>query len=315
MNEPQTVSPTAVEPSRTVDSSRDACTLMAAGPATVAVPVVHPSSVEPVAPAALAGSASAPTAVMPGAAASPVAVCLLVGEYRILLQGVAQLLSGRLGLRCEIVSAPVPRHALRRRAAVDLVLSQTADAVADAAWLADVRQALAAPMVVLAPDEPEQFLAALRAGARGFIGRAMGPEQAVGCVAAVRRGGWGIPRQYEGPLVEAYLAESGTGTTHPSGTLSEREQQVVRRLGDGQSIAQVARALHLSTGTVRTDLRSLKHKLGARTTIQAVRQAIEGSLLPEELPVHAGGGGGHIRPGSPPRHAHPAVEPGAGQFP
>lgn len=55
--------------------------------------------------------------------------------------------------------------------------------------------------------------------------------------------------------------------------LTDRERQVLRLAGDGQTNAQIGEALHLSEGTVRNYLSEAIGKLGAQNRVEAARLA------------------------------------------
>ncbi len=60
--------------------------------------------------------------------------------------------------------------------------------------------------------------------------------------------------------------------------LSPREKQVLSLLAEDLSIAEIARALHISRSTVESHLQNTKSKLGCRGVAGLVRMAVEGGL-------------------------------------
>jgi two-component system response regulator DesR len=67
--------------------------------------------------------------------------------------------------------------------------------------------------------------------------------------------------------------------THGDSPLTQRESDVLRAAADGATAGDIARALHLSEGTVRNHLSSAMGKTGARTRAEAVRLANENGWL------------------------------------
>ena len=65
----------------------------------------------------------------------------------------------------------------------------------------------------------------------------------------------------------------------PHETLSDREYQVLRLLGSGKTISDIARDLGLSVKTVSTYRARVLDKLGMRTNAELMRYAIENRLL------------------------------------
>jgi two-component system response regulator DesR len=61
--------------------------------------------------------------------------------------------------------------------------------------------------------------------------------------------------------------------------LTDREADVLRAASDGGTVADIARALHLSEGTVRNHLSAAIGKTGARTRAEAVRLAVGNGWL------------------------------------
>jgi len=68
----------------------------------------------------------------------------------------------------------------------------------------------------------------------------------------------------------ALAAESLASGASP---LTEREREVLLAASDGGTVSDVAKALHLSEGTVRNHLSSAIGKTGARTRAEAARLA------------------------------------------
>ena len=62
-------------------------------------------------------------------------------------------------------------------------------------------------------------------------------------------------------------------------TLSDREMQVVSLLCDGFQTKEIASALKLSPCTVKNYLNRIKLKIGVRTTVQLVMQAVKRGLV------------------------------------
>lgn len=109
---------------------------------------------------------------------------------------------------------------------------------------------------------PGYLRRALEAGASGFMVKDAPPEQLID---AIRRVHAGLR------VVDPALAiESLTVGESP---LTERERDVLVAAADGATVADIARRLFLSEGTVRNHLSSVIGKTGARTRADAVRIA------------------------------------------
>lgn len=109
---------------------------------------------------------------------------------------------------------------------------------------------------------------AMAAGAGGFIVKDTPARQLAD---AVRRVHGGL-RVVDPALAAQSLAQGDS-------PLTEREADVLRSARDGGTVADIARELHLSEGTVRNHLSSAIGKTGARTRAEAVRLAVDNGWL------------------------------------
>lgn len=109
---------------------------------------------------------------------------------------------------------------------------------------------------------------AMAAGASGFIVKDTPARQLADAVRRVHDG----LRVVDPALAAQSLAQGDS-------PLTERETDVLRSARDGGTVADIARDLHLSEGTVRNHLSSAIGKTGARTRAEAVRLAVDNGWL------------------------------------
>jgi two-component system response regulator DesR len=109
---------------------------------------------------------------------------------------------------------------------------------------------------------------AMAAGASGFIVKDTPARQLADAVRRVHEG----LRVVDPGLAAQSLAQGDS-------PLTEREADVLRAARDGGTVADIARELHLSEGTVRNHLSSAIGKTGARTRAEAVRLALDNGWL------------------------------------
>ncbi|HYH09685.1 MAG TPA: response regulator transcription factor [Thermoanaerobaculia bacterium] len=102
---------------------------------------------------------------------------------------------------------------------------------------------------------------ALEAGASGYLLKDSPAEHLANAVRRVKAGG---------RVVDPELAAEAWSEPDP---LTDRERQVLRMAGDGQTSADIATRLHLSEGTVRNYLSEAISKLGAGNRVEAARIA------------------------------------------
>jgi DNA-binding NarL/FixJ family response regulator len=123
-------------------------------------------------------------------------------------------------------------------------------------------------IVLSADDRATTVIAALEAGAAGFIPKTAESAMLQTALQVVLDGGVHIPAS----LVDA-VAEP------PVGELTSRQLEVLRGVVDGQSNKSIARALAMSESTVKTHLRAVYQRLGIRSRTQALLVAARMGLL------------------------------------
>jgi len=116
---------------------------------------------------------------------------------------------------------------------------------------------------------------AIRAGASAYIEKASVPLELVNALRKAASGGL-----YVSPGQAEQLAlEVRDGAAMPAhGDLSERELQVLRLLGEGQAIKQIAHRMSLSPSTIATYRSRILLKLKLKTTAELIHYAMENDL-------------------------------------
>jgi len=131
-------------------------------------------------------------------------------------------------------------------------------------------------LVLSAHPEDQWAVRALRGGASGYLTKDHSPEQLLDAIRRVHRGG-----RYVSPsLAERLAAQLGqdfVGAPHEQ--LSDREFDVLRGLGSGRTVKEVAASLGLSPKTVSTYRTRLMEKLQFATNADLVRYSAEHGLL------------------------------------
>jgi DNA-binding NarL/FixJ family response regulator len=143
---------------------------------------------------------------------------------------------------------------------------------AGAAGVARLREALPGPMLVVlsADDAPATVLAAIDAGAQGFIPKTAQPGLMREALAQVLAGGIYLP-----PTV-AQGTPASMGEASPemaSLEISDRQLDVLRLLIQGRSNKLISRELALAESTVKSHLAAVFRKLGVSSRTQAVLKA------------------------------------------
>lgn len=151
------------------------------------------------------------------------------------------------------------------------------DGLEAARRLADDAPAIA--IVILTMHDSADYLrAAIAAGARGFIAKDASREDLLGALDQVLRGGVAFPPA----LMRRAVAQPDRSAVFAAlDRLTPREREVLDALASGHTNKEIALALGISPGTVKTHVERLIGKLGVRDRTQAAIIAVE----------HRGGGG------------------------
>jgi DNA-binding NarL/FixJ family response regulator len=117
-------------------------------------------------------------------------------------------------------------------------------------------------------------LAALTAGASGYLHAEMKPEQFARALSIASEGKVVAPRELLEHLVsEAALSRAATN----HGTLRPRQREILKLVAEGQSNAQIAKRLYLSESTVKQHLRAAYKLLGVKNRTEAANLIRDGA--------------------------------------
>lgn len=123
-------------------------------------------------------------------------------------------------------------------------------------------------------DDPAFVLRAIEMGAQGYVSKGDDPRLLVKAVRKVAAG-----ERFISPHLAEAVAFAGTSArANPAAQLSGRELEILRMLGRGDKIAEVASSLSISYKTVANTTSLLKQKLGAKNHSDLVRIAVEVDL-------------------------------------
>ena len=141
-------------------------------------------------------------------------------------------------------------------------------------------------LVLTTFDLDEYVVAAVRAGASGFLLKDVPAERLVEAVRLVADGGMLLGPSVTRRLVEDFAEQPATRATDPAAYgLTRREGEVLGLLGRGLANAEIAEDLVVSTETVKSHVAEVLRKLGLRDRVQAVVWAYEhGLVTPGSVP-------------------------------
>ncbi|WP_443065405.1 response regulator [Streptomyces sp. NBC_00536] len=134
-------------------------------------------------------------------------------------------------------------------------------------------------------DLDEYVVAALRAGASGFLPKDVSPEELLAAVRTVHTGEAAVAPRLLTRLLSAYVTAPARTRPRPTdrvpavGDLTPREAEVWRLMATGLDNAEIAGEMDISGSTVKNHITNVFGKLGVRDRAQAVIAAYESGLV------------------------------------
>lgn len=212
-------------------------------------------------------------------AIAPIRV-LLVDDHQIVRNGLRMMLSNHKDIivDSEAADANEAMRCLRERE-IDVVLCDIALPVRNGLDLLQMIKAQWPRKAVLILTMYQEDLYAVRAvklGAAGYLSKDTGEQVLTEAIRTAAGGGRYMTRKVAERLAGA-LEHSADRPPHE--TLSERQFAILRLIGQGKRLNEIADALHISAKTVTGYRRRLLDKMGAESNAQITRYALEHRLL------------------------------------
>src|SRR6266436_8746436 len=118
-------------------------------------------------------------------------------------------------------------------------------------------------------DGDEDIFRAIQAGAKGYLLKDVPREALMDCIRRVHAGETCVPVHLANKLAERVGSES----------LSERELDVLKLMAQGKSNKEIGSALFISSGTVKSHVKSIFAKLNVNSRAEAVANAAHRALI------------------------------------
>ena len=203
---------------------------------------------------------------------------LIVDDHPIVRQGLAQLINQEKDLEVcgQAGDAHEALQAIRQfhpdMVIVDIGLGDTSGVE----LIKDLKvQYPDLPVLTLSMyDEAVYGERALRAGAKGYVMKQEATEKVVTAIRHVLAGEVYVSSGMAAKMVSKFVGGGTRTAGSPADTLSDRELEVFRMIGEGFSTREMAEKLHLSVKTVETYRAHIKDKMGLQDTNELLRSAI-----------------------------------------
>ncbi len=133
-------------------------------------------------------------------------------------------------------------------------------------------------------DRDQNVLAALRAGADGFLSKGVGPSELTAGILDVAAGGGTLSARAAAALIDHVATDAAVPPDEDAhqlfAALTAREREVVEAVVRGLDNQQIAEQLFVSPFTVKTHVNRAMTKVGARDRAQLVSLAVRAGLRP-----------------------------------
>jgi DNA-binding NarL/FixJ family response regulator len=136
-------------------------------------------------------------------------------------------------------------------------------------------------VLLTASESSEDLLAAVKAGASGYLTKDTPLPRLVSAMRDVLEGGAAISPAMGGKLFSALrdiLRHQGAATVRRPG-LTGREVEILGLVGEGKTSKEIADDLYISENTVRNHVRNILDKLGMKSRFEAVNWAYREGLI------------------------------------
>src|SRR5277367_4028821 len=132
------------------------------------------------------------------------------------------------------------------------------------------------PVLILSMhDESIYAERALRAGANGYIMKQEATEKVLVAIRRILQGGVYLSERLTSTMIHQYVHGAGAGKSSPLLSLTDRELEIFRLIGEGHTTRQIADELHLSVKTIESHQAHIKEKLALKNARELVQHAIE----------------------------------------
>jgi DNA-binding NarL/FixJ family response regulator len=131
-------------------------------------------------------------------------------------------------------------------------------------------------------DAPEDVIAVIRAGARGYVTKSIAPSELAAAIRRVHDGDAVFSPRLAGFVLDAFagdVVEAPAEGGDELDQLTQREREVMRLIARGYAYKEVGKALHISIKTVETHVSAVLRKLQLSSRHQLTRWATERRLV------------------------------------
>ena len=203
---------------------------------------------------------------------------LIIDDHPLFRKGAAQIIA--MAPEFELVgeaSGGIEGMALGRRHKPDMILLDlNMKDMSGLDVLAALRDVLPDTRIVMltVSDEADDLVAALRAGADGYLLKEMEPEELLAKLREAAAGQFTLTPRLTHLLARSLREDSRPRRPDEAG-LTEQEMRILALIADAKSNKLIARELGIAEGTVKVHVKHLLKKLNLRSRVEAAVWAVK----------------------------------------
>jgi DNA-binding NarL/FixJ family response regulator len=204
---------------------------------------------------------------------------LVVDDHPLMRQGLALLINQQQDLQVcgEAEQALAAMHAIARLHPDIVILDISLNGPDGIELLKNIRTTNPGlPVLILSMhDEAIYAERALRARANGYIMKQEATEKVLIAVRRILNGEIYLSDRMSNKMLQQYIGGAPSMIQSRIASLSDRELEVFRLIGEGRATREIAEELHLSVKTVETYQAHIKEKLMLRSGRELIQHAIQ----------------------------------------
>lgn len=133
-------------------------------------------------------------------------------------------------------------------------------------------------VVFTVSDDTNDVVAALKAGADGYLLKDMEPERLVERIREACSGKLVLSEELTEVLAKSFREDSNKGGADSYNSLTRREKEILKMIAEGLSNKMIGRQLNIVEATVKVHVKHLLKKLGLRSRVEAAVWAVKNRI-------------------------------------
>lgn len=134
-------------------------------------------------------------------------------------------------------------------------------------------------LALSASDAPDDVIAMIRAGARGYVTKSIATDDLVAAIRRIHEGDAVFSPRLAGFVLDAFAGSVAVPADPELDLLTDREREVLRLIARGHAYKQVASRMHISVKTVETHMTAVLRKLQLSNRHELARWASDRRIV------------------------------------